>query len=1224
MRPVQPEIDEASSASLDVAVIGMAGRFPGADDLAEFWRNLRAGVSSIERLSKEELRAKGTDVRRLDDPRYVLAAPLLRGVEEFDAAFFDISPAEASIMDPQRRLFMEQCWAALESAGYVPEKCDGAIGVFAGAGVNTYMLNNLYENRDLLDLLGDMQVLASNDKDGLPMQTSYHLNLTGPSVNVNTTCSSGLVAVHLARQSLLLGESDIALAGASALVVPNRAGYLALTGGILSPDGTCRPFDAQARGTLWGSGVGVVVLKRLNDAIEDGDNILAVLKGSAINNDGSLKVGYLAPSVEGQAEVLAQAYACAGVSVDSVGLIEAHGTGTEIGDPIEVAALTQVFREHTDRRGYCALGSVKSNIGHLGAAAGIVSMIKAVLSLQHRQLPPTLNFERPNPLLRLEESPFYVNTDLRPWPSDGEPRRAGVSSFGVGGTNAHMILEEHRRPVRDERPQAEQAIVVSARTEAQLRRAIARLADHLCASPELALADVAHTLQHGRRDFVHRAGALCTTLDEAVAALQGKSGQLWTSAEAPPASDEGSPLARTLLQWLGGEEVEWPKAAERAQRVSLPTYPFERTRHWIEPKITAPEAARAVSERGPHTPSSSPNDWFYSQLWVEAPFAGVQDSGHKQNIWVLQDDVRFGERVSEWLELGGAQVVRVSPGSQLEAASDGSFCVDYEDPEQVAQLVSELARREQLPDLVVHLLNMSEGGTNPVRRCKEAYAAAQGPALLSLVNLVRGLARAGVTRPLEMVLYSSGIHDVTGDESLHPEKAGVLSACKVLRQEYPNLFLRTVDLSPARRGDASNAELVQCVAREACAGSRDLHVCYRGRKRWRSEYRPAGPTQPLAREAVLKREATYLIVGGFAGGIGAILCNYLIERYGAKLVLLEDADMPARESWDRHLANDDLTSLKIGAIRALEARGARYLGTLRDYGQLHQLRKDLSVVEAELGALAGVIHGAGSTASGKLMPVSLTNKQVLEDAVTGGPVSLVLLDELIAGRPLDFKLLMVSLSSAFGGPGFFSYSASNAISSAYVAAHNREPGLPWLECWWDSPKSEFEGPLEASMQVIVDALGDRLWRDALSDEETASCFERTLQLGWHRPAIICKSDFEARYDAWVRLTASRPATGAEGWLERPALDTEYAEPRTDTERVLTTIFERLLGVRGIGIHDSFFELGGQSLLTIQLVARMREELGADIGVEAVLFQPTVAALAESLPASATSLVRAAE
>ncbi|GHH24563.1 SDR family oxidoreductase [Streptomyces rubradiris] len=509
-----------------VAVIGMAGRFPGADDVEAFWTNLAEGREGISVLSDEELTASGVDPALLARDDYVKAKGVLDGADLFDESFFGYSPREAELLDPQHRVFLECAWHALESAGVDPARFDGRIGVFAGAGLNTYLLFNLMNNQQVLDSSGMYQVMLASDKDFLATRAAYKLGLTGPAVTVQTACSTSLTAVHLACQSLVNGECDIALAGGVSVSSPLRGGYLYEPGGILSPDGTCRAFDADAEGTVPGNGAGIVVLRRLSDAQAAGDRVDAVILASAVNNDGSVKAGYTAPSVDGQADVVAEALALADVDPATVGYVETHGTGTPLGDPIEIAALTRAYRTDSDDRARCAIGSVKSNVGHLDAAAGVTSLIKAVLALRHEAIPPTLHWERANPGLALDSGPFYVNTGLRPWPRTTTPRRAGVSSFGIGGTNVHVVLEEAPAGQPDEPGETAaddtraRLLPLSAKSAPALAAAAARLADHLENAPGTGLDAVAHTLAVRRSPFPHRGAVVARTTGEAVAALR--------------------------------------------------------------------------------------------------------------------------------------------------------------------------------------------------------------------------------------------------------------------------------------------------------------------------------------------------------------------------------------------------------------------------------------------------------------------------------------------------------------------------------------------------------------------------------------------------------------------------------------------------------------------------------------------------------------------------------
>ncbi|HEV2852269.1 MAG TPA: amino acid adenylation domain-containing protein [Thermoanaerobaculia bacterium] len=506
----------------EIAIVGMAGRFPGAGDVAALWRNLRDGVEAVRFPSPEELAARGLDPARLADPAWVKAVSQMDGHDCFDDLFFGINPREAELMDPQHRVLLECAWEALESAGYDPQEIAGRVGVYAGATLSTYLLFHLVGN-PLAQGADPLQVILGNASDALATRISYKLGLRGPSHSLQCACSTSLVAVHTACQALLNEECDLALAGGVSIQADAGLGYRYVPGSVVSPDGRCRAFDAEAQGSIFGSGAGLVVLKRLEEAMADRDTIRAVILGSAVNNDGNLKVGFTAPGVQGQAAVISEALAVAGVDPETIAYIEAHGTGTALGDPIEIQAVTRAFRDYTDRRGFCAIGSLKSNVGHLDVAAGVAGLIKTVLALENGEIPPSLHFERPNPKIDFASAPVYVNAALAPWPGGNAggqtPRRAGVNSFGLGGTNAHVVLEEAPAPAPAVRTRPWQLLTLSARTPEALAAAGERMAAHLADNPGLDLADASYTLAAGRRAFGVRQALVCRDPEDAAACL---------------------------------------------------------------------------------------------------------------------------------------------------------------------------------------------------------------------------------------------------------------------------------------------------------------------------------------------------------------------------------------------------------------------------------------------------------------------------------------------------------------------------------------------------------------------------------------------------------------------------------------------------------------------------------------------------------------------------------
>ncbi|GGA37433.1 hypothetical protein GCM10007416_07930 [Kroppenstedtia guangzhouensis] len=534
------------SVTGDIAIIGMAGRFPGAQNIEEYWNNLASGIESIRFFTDEELMESGIPKADIQNPNYVKAKGYLEGTDCFDAAFFDYTPRDAALMDPQLRVFHEVAWHALEHAGYGGAR-PGLVGVYAGASPNLYwqVLSTLSESGEPA---GQFLTSLLNDKDSLTTQISYKLNLKGPSVNIFTGCSTSLVAIHTAAQALLNGHCDLALAGGITLALPDKAGYIYQEGMLFSADGHCKPFDEKANGMLFGDGVGIVVLKRLEDAIADGDTIHGVMKGSAINNDGNRKIGYTAPSVEGQMEVIKAAHSAAGIDPDSVSYIETHGTATKLGDTIEVKALRQVF--HRKETQSLPIGSVKSNVGHLNAASGVAGLIKTVLALQHRRIPPTVNFDEPNKSIDFANSPFFVNTELYDWQKDGV-LRAGVSSFGIGGTNAHVVLEEAPKPSPTSAGRPYLMVMLSAKTEDALDRMTANLGNYLAAHPETNLADAAYTLQVGRKEFKHRRALLAsTTLEAAELLLDNESSKIHNGHV-----KDGSPKVTFLFAGNGSQYV---------------------------------------------------------------------------------------------------------------------------------------------------------------------------------------------------------------------------------------------------------------------------------------------------------------------------------------------------------------------------------------------------------------------------------------------------------------------------------------------------------------------------------------------------------------------------------------------------------------------------------------------------------------------------------------------
>ncbi|MDQ1102854.1 type I polyketide synthase [Nocardioides zeae] len=645
---------DGSTSPADVAVIGAAVRLPGANDLDQYWRNLREGVESATFYTDEELRARGVSPSLLANPNYVRAAAVFEDGEGFDADFFGYTAREAEIMDPQHRHFLEVAYHGLEEAGYDPTRYPGRIGVYAGCTMNTYLPMNIIPNGGVVNVMSDLHIMLGGDKEYLPARVSYKLDLRGPSMAVQTACSSSLTAIHVACQAILNDECDMALAGGVSVRMPWAEGYMHVPGGTTSPDGRCRAFDVDSVGSIIGNGAGVVMLKHLTEALADGDHIYGVIKGTSINNDGSRKVSFTAPSVDGQARAVAGALLAAEMTAEDIGYVEAHGTGTQLGDPIEVAALTQAFRESTDTVGTVALGSVKPNIGHLDAGAGVASFIKAMLVLKNGLLPPVLHFREPNPHLHLEQSPFFVNNELIPWPGS-EPRRAGVNSLGMGGSNAHVIIEQPPAQETGTSSGQPQLLLLSAHTRPALDRMSANLGQWLVAHPAASFDDVAYTLQVGRRQLRHRRAVVVRDAEDAGYALG-------TSGSSRVLTRRCDPVASGVALLLPGQGSQHPGMAARLHQ----TYPAFR-RALDEALADHPagdELRRALVEAAPHDADAAA--LLAGTEWTQpAIFAFEYAAARLLEEFGITPRAMLGHSIGEYVAAVVSGVLSVSDGARL-------------------------------------------------------------------------------------------------------------------------------------------------------------------------------------------------------------------------------------------------------------------------------------------------------------------------------------------------------------------------------------------------------------------------------------------------------------------------------------------------------------------------------------------------------------------------------
>jgi amino acid adenylation domain-containing protein len=1228
---------KGTPVNADIAVIGMAGRFPGAKNIRRFWENLADGIESISFFSSGELLEAGISSQLLDNPDYVKARAIVEDKDQFDAAFFNYTPREAGVMDPQMRMFHECVWEALEDAGCNPETYDKPIGLYAGASANIIweLQVGLFEQDRVMDIFESHQL---TDSHFIPTRISYRLNLKGPAVFVQTACSTSLTAVHTACNALLSGDCMMALAGGVNLSADKKSGYLYQEGLVLSPDGHCRAFDNGANGTVGGEGAAVVLLKPLGHAREDSDHIYAVIKAAAANNDGARKVGFSAPSIDGQAEAIAGVFRKAGVPPESITYIETHGTGTVLGDPIELEALKQAF--HTQKKGFCALGSVKTNVGHMDAAAGAVSLIKTVLALTHRQIPPSLHFEVPNLQVDLVDSPFYVNTELTGW--DGPyPRRAGVSSFGIGGTNVHVVLEEWRGEAggREQEAGRPRLLLLSAKTRTALDKMRESLANYLKenpVNPGSVLADTAYTLQVGRKSFNHRWMAVCSTAAEAVAALAAPGGgetHECLAAEkndvplkVKPGGDEGA-LRQTGRLWLHGQEIDWQDfyAGEKPRRVSLPTYPFERERYWIEGNPFQGNDLPQVSRMSqPPQPVRKDDiaDWFYFPRWTGSTLVPSPENmpGSLCFLMFINECSLVRQLVRQVRSVGigqGHQVITVEQGDAFAKKGEHEFVIDSRSKDDYHRLFTGLKQMGRFPHRIVHSWNVTDNNDD----CRPG-SGTMGTGFYSLLYLSKAIGKQDFEGEIRIDVVTADTQEVTGNEILIPGKAVVLGPLKVIPQEYPYIVCRCIDIELPAQGSRQEEILAGCLADEFLLDldSTDTDIAYRGHYRWIKTYEPVRLEAREAGQLRLRDRGVYLVTGG-TGNIGFTLAEYLVKEFRARLVLTGAASLPPREEWGRWLTEHSLDTLdrisrKITNIRRLEAAGGEILVLTADVGDKEAMEGVIREAEKTFGPINGIIHAAGVTSAGStLCPVEEVGEDELNQQFRPKIKGTLVLADLVKNKELDFCILTASLSPILGGLGFFAYSAANAFMDTFAHLANRSGSVRWISVDWADWgfAREIAGYSPSSLGAsAVDMM--------ISPDEGVETFKRILTLV-HSPVsqvVVSAGDLQARIDQWVKLRSLRrnDSTGAAGepsyqyqFRARPDLSAPYAAPRTPIEQTIADIWKHQFGFEKIGIRDDFFELGGDSLKAISMVSKIHKELSARVKLNEFFTRPTVETLA---------------
>lgn len=1139
-----------------IAIIGFAGAFPGAENIQQFWDLLVQGKEGLERYERDEIDMSHLNSGVVDARNYVPVGGSPEAAPFFDAAFFGISPDEAQQMDPQHRKFLECAWHAFEHAGYDPLNLNVPVGVFAGAGLNSYLLLNLIDSGNW-DKEAPETAIYGCGYDYLCTRLSYQLNLSGPSLSLQTGCSTSLVSIHLAIESLLTYQCDMALAGGVSLTPPLKAGYLATTTGMISPTGTCRPFDKEADGTVFTHGYATVILKRLEDALCDRDTVYAVISGSAINNDGSNKVSYMAPSVEGQKAVIRAALDFAGVSSDRIGFVECHGTATAMGDPLELEALNAAFGIKGGN--HCAIGSLKGNFGHLNAASGIAGLLKAALCLHHKKLVPTLHYKEASERIDFASTPFYVNTESKPWKSEEEPRYAAVSSFGIGGTNAHVILQE--APAEEKRAQLLETyfLPLSAKSSESLERLKEAYLEML-GGLEDSLTNVSFTAASGRSQFDYRLWACGRSKEELIADLISKSPQKVILQAEMMEVCVGRDLEEVAKAWMDGKCLDWDPyfTTSGCRRIPLPLYPFCREKYWVDSGYNR-RGFDALNEKNPNI-----DEWFYTVGW-------------KAKEHPLTQNVDFSQKKALIIGTGSPCEIELSTHLEKRGCA-ASFC-SWDAIDEI----------RELPDYILHCEGLQKGSES---------------GLFSAVKLAQILNQLKGEKRVHIAFLLTQLANVSGRDPLTPDKATIHGASKVIPKEYPHLRTITIDVEEeleSRQIDLLLLDLFYC---------QDEEVSYRGPQRWVRDYRKVA--MPSVENFSIN-PGGYLITGGL-GHFGLDMAEFL-ARYQTDLdlFLVSRRPFPKVAEWDvvvKQLGPAHAISKKIDRLKQLTERGVRIHTLVADVADRKILEGTIDSIQ-KTSSLKGVIHAAGVVESSILDRKEPSSFQTLFDAKVEGTKHIV---SLTKGYSLDFCLLCSSMNALIGGLGQADNTAANAFVDLY-AQWCWDQGLTYVfSLNWGAVNQSRPRDF-VSLPEFQDLSREHV-KNRMTDEEREEVFKRLFAMRGSLPRVVVSTiEMNHVISHWNRvadfdhLTKERNIKAKARSTVSQLQEIAMIEPETEYERALAAFWEEILGITPIGVEDNFFMLGGHSLSAIRMNNKIKERFGISLHAMSVYEYPLLKELA---------------
>lgn len=1220
-------------SSKDIAIIGLSVRVPLADNAEEFWENVKNNVDCL--MDFPEGRKKDADKCRSFmnsesvGTNYCKAA-YLQDIDKFDYKFFNLSPKESSLMDPNQRLFLEAAWKCIEDAGYGGDKIVGTrTGVYLG-----YKFDEYYDYKKLILDFEPSSVLSSfngNLTAITPSRIAYLLDLRGPSMLVETACSSSLISIHLACQSIRNRECDMAIAGGLKITMIPLETKEKL--GIESSDGRSRTFDDSSDGTGMGEGIIVVLLKPLHKAIEDRDNIYAVIKGSAVNQDGR-SIGLTAPNVLAQEELMVRAWKDAGVNPETITYIETHGTATKMGDPIEIDGIQRAFRRFTDKKQFCAVSSVKSNIGHLDNAAGVAGLLQAIMALKNKEIPPVFHFNNPNKKINFVESPVYVNNKLTKWETDGSPRRCGISSFGFSGTNCHVVLEE--APVIYEEAKKEdnsfKVLAISAKSELSLKELIKGYKKLAISNCKLDIDDICYTSNTGRGHYNHRMIMILKDMEDFRTKIEGiniekLSGEgVYYGKHRVVVTDKeikendhiseaslkelgrkteilikeyisSDKLNRSMLEeicslYIKGAPIKWDELykGEELRIVSLPSYPFERNRCWVE-----------VQE----IESQDSEDMYFTTSWEEEKLEDLKNDLANETILVFNDEKGISKNLVKNLKDNGVNVIEINIGRSFEKLDDTKYIING-DQEDYNSLFSDI--KSNSVRKIIHMSSLTKvDETNSLIDLNDA----QKKGIFSLLYLVKAL-QANNHDNVELTLVSQFVNDVTKtQERVCPENATLFGFGKSLIWEIPQYKIKCIDIDSSESGEN--------ILKELLGKSTKYQVAYRNGTRFVEKIKRIDLSNQQERAFSIKSEGVYIITGGL-GGLGTEISKLLASKNKVNIGIISRTEIPPKEDWDLILRSktQDILCSKINAIKQIENLGAKVICYNADVSNQDEMSSVLEKIRKDYGRINGIVHCAGIT-DGNI--VKNEKDEVLRSVHKPKVEGTWIISHLTKDDELDFFVMFSSAITLIGKAGGGSYTSANSYLDSFSAYLNKKGRRATVINWpnWS------EVGMVAGMKINEDK---ELFK-VLSPQKAISAFCEVLQRDINRIFIgemnFNSSIIELQNYLPFSFDDSIKGEFSSGNPNKSLSKIKYSKPANPvtlkgkengnysaTETQIAQIWSDILGFKELDVTSNFFEIGGDSIMITKMHSQMEELFPGRLTIADLFDLTSIEKLAEFL------------